>query len=134
MTFEIDKQQQRLEGRIAKFSGKFMSNSKWFKLFNTLSVDSSLVNRCLIKNIGDERLRELEMSTYKHFTDTFHNKGIKDVTLGGPILFKEIELIEFPAKWQSKTQDLLAIKKLIIQTGKYEDYLDNDKLIIYGYR
>ncbi|MES2275130.1 MAG: hypothetical protein V4592_03845 [Bacteroidota bacterium] len=139
--------QQRLEKRISLFSGRFMSDSKWVKLFTVLSNEFPLVKKCLIKDVMDSHLREMEVPAIDKFLETFHNKGIKDVMSGGPSQFKSIESIEFPAVWEVKRkmrtqvldpiiyrQDIFQIKNILDAIGQLETFIDNDKLIVYGYR
>ena len=146
MTFDKDKYEKRLAFRLDRFSGKFMSNTKWTKLFETLSRNKETVNKCLEKSIWDEQLREIHIPPIEEFTETFHDTGFKD-GINQPSNFKEIEWIEFPSKWtisrqmrgqtlepHKYEQDIIKIKNEIDRIGQLETGLDNEKLIVYGYK
>lgn len=132
----INSYKRKLQRRINSFSGKFMSDSKWLKLFKILSV-TDVIKKCSINSIWDNT-NELHIPNEEDFSDVFTETGIKDVIIGGPTTFKEIRSIEFPAKWKSgntsQKQDLIEIRKVIEASGLYEIEVDINKLIIYGYR
>jgi hypothetical protein len=118
-----ERHQKRFEKAIASFSGKFMNDTKWLKLFQAISNHSSLVAKCQVKNIGDEFIRILEIPSKEDFEETFHKKGIKDVP-AGPAKFKEIEFIKFPTQWENgkniSHQDIEAISDFISLIAQFE--------------
>ncbi len=147
MTIDIEKYNNRLDKRISEFSGHFMSNTKWTKVFSILSQNKDIIKKCLIKDVFDNTLRQIDIPNFQKFADTFHEQGIKDVMTGGPSTFRQIEWIEFPARWtidrSMRTealaphkfhQDITSIHKLVNKVGEFTINFDNDKLIIYGYR
>jgi len=124
-----------------------MSDTKWTKVFKTLSEYYAIINKCLIKDIWDDVLREIDIPSVENYSTTFHNSGIKDVMTGGPSLFKEIEWIEFPSNWlieremrneklepHKRSQDILKIKECLLTIGQLEIEMTTDKLILYGYK
>lgn len=147
MTIDIEKYNKRLDKRISEFSGRFMSNAKWTKVFTALSQNSDIIKKCLVKDVLDDTLRQIDIPTFQKFTDTFHDQGIKDVMTGGPSTFRQIEWIEFPAHWtidrtmRTETlephefhQDIATIQNLLNKVGEFAINFDNDKLIVFGYR
>lgn len=147
MTIDIIKYQRKLANRLNEFSSSFMSNAKWKKLFLKLSENKDIVCKCFIKDIFDDNLHEIEIPSAENFLNTFHDKGIKDVTTGGSLTFKQIEYLEFPTQWaitremrgqilepHKFTQDLLQIRKILHEVGQLEIELNEDKLVIYGYK
>ena len=130
-----------------QFSGSYMSDTKWLKFFQALSNEPDLVKKCLIKNVGDELLRELALPTKANFEETFYQAGIKDVMPSGPMEFKEIELIKFPHKWETQRtmrDEILSpfryaqatgrIQATIEKLGKFQMELTEEGLTVYGYR
>lgn len=134
--------------RINEFSGGFMNNTKWFKLFKTLSENSAIIAKCSIVNIYNDVPRTIEIPTQEDFFIMYDEKGIKDdPSAGGPMLFKEIRWIEFPATWSIQRtmrdevlqplvfdQNLDLIENILLKTGELEIERDEICLKIYGYR
>ena len=147
MTIDITRNERKLANRLNEFSGNFMSNAKWTKVFVKLSENKDLISKCFIKDIFDDLLREIKIPSIENFSTTFNDNGIKDVMTGGPSPFKQIEWLEFPSQWTIKremrgqtlqpqkfNQDILKIKNLLHDVGQLEIECDEDKLIIYGYK
>lgn len=145
---EIEKYEKQLKTKTEMFSGQFMNNSKWTKLFKELSNNSIETKKCFIKSVFDNTLREIKIPNADKFNESFSKTGTNDnITFGGPCSFKEIEQIVFPQKWtsdrqmrnqklepKSYNQNIENIKKIIDSIGKFETEIDNGDLIIYGYR
>ena len=119
----------------ANYSLFSMNDTKWKKLLN--SVGNSYEAGCtdLYKEIYDEEIRRIHF--YCADTQFF-------VEL---ILYKEIEWIEFPSKYEdwinehhqkigkeTKTQNIYHLKSLVKSLGQFdlEDY--GDSIRIYAYR
>ncbi len=147
MTIDKEKYLKKLEHRLELYTGKFMSNSKWTKLFKKLSQHSDIINMCFVKSIWDDNLQEIHIPNPNMYSDIFNDKGIKDVFIGGPFQFKEIEQLVFVKTWtlrrQMRTQNLEPFKyqqdiekilDIVRQVGKFETHIDNDKLVIYAYK
>jgi hypothetical protein len=124
-----------------------MNDHKWTKLFRQLSENKKIVLKCLIKDVGDDYIRERRLPDLINFSGTFHQTGIKDVSPGGPQDFKSIECLIFPSQWEinklmhnqtvSKTvikQDILKIKSKIEEIGEFEMWLNENELRLFGYR
>jgi len=130
-----------------KYSGAFMNNTKWIKLFKVLSEHSHDIRKCMVVDIYDDIKRELIVPTIVEFDTTFIANGIKDIPFAGPILFKEIRWIEFPSVWsiartmreqeleaQRYNQDLDMIGELLSGIGGLVMERDEEGLKIIGYR
>jgi len=141
------KYQERLTKKLDAFSGRYMSNSKWTKLFSALSGHHEVIRKCFIKNVGDNVLREICIPPIHKYSETFNEKGINDVMTGGPLTFKEIEWVEFPSNWTINRpmgqlmlepftyhQDKSEINNKVAGIGELEIELTPEKLIIYGYK
>jgi hypothetical protein len=88
--------------------------NKWLEIFQLLSQNHHFIKKCLIKNLNDDRLRDLPIPSIEKFSQFFSSNHIKDVLLGGPIYFQEIESLYFPAKWttpRTMRGELLAPKQ-----------------------
>ena len=147
MTIDKEKYLKKLEHRLELYTGKFMSNSKWAKLFKKLSQHADIINKCFVKSIWDDNLQEIQIPNPNMYSDIFNDNGIKDVFIGGPFQFKEIEQLVFLKTWthrrQMRTQNLEPFKyqqdiekilDIVRQVGKFETHIDNDKLVIYAYK
>jgi len=144
----LDKYNKQLKNKIEKFSGSFMNNSKWTKLFKALTQHHVEIKKCFIKNIFDDVLREIKIPSSENYDEYFSETGVKDsICTGGPLTFKEIEQLIFPNRWEIKremrsqilepkkiNQSIAAIKNIADLIGKFETEHDDEKLILYGYK
>lgn len=141
------KYEARLAKKLGSFSGRYMNNSKWTKLFRVLSQHDDVVKKCLIKDVWDNVLRELKIPSFDEYPMVFNEKGINDTMTGGPSSFKEIEWVEFPSEWTVNRpmgqqmlepftyyQDILEISNKVAVIGELEIELTSEKLIVYGYK
>jgi hypothetical protein len=128
--------QKKLERHIARYSVKRMSNAKWTKVFKKLSTDASNINKCFIKSIWDNNLREIQLPDASNYDTVFTHNGVKDVLISGPFQFKEIEQLIFPSTWSlgKETQNIQQISHIIQQVGEIEMHLDEKALIVYAYQ
>ena len=117
------------------FKCSYMSNSKWKKLINQLGEefpDGFVVVYKLIH--GDELLTRCFQEADEQFFIE-------------PILYKEVEWIEFPDVYQdwinpdnkkagkaTRTQDLSRINEIVNSSGTYECKHSDQSIRIYGYR
>ena len=147
MAIDNEKYLKKQNRILNEFSGRFMSNSKWLKIFKILSTNHEVFSKCYIIDIYDERAIEFDIPTYDDFDGTFSDTGIKDVTMGGPLLFKEIKLLGLPASWSIErnmrnqilkpfvySQNLDVIQALIVSIGELLIERDEDGLKVYGYK
>jgi len=147
MTIDKEKYQKKFQQQLDNYSGRFMSNSKWTKLFKKLSQNSELVNKCLVKGIWDDNLSEIQIPNIDNYSETFNDIGIRDVFISGPYQFKEIEQLVFPKVWTigrkmrtqvlepfKTEQDIKQIMYIINKLGKFETKIDDEKLILYAYK
>ena len=124
-----------------------MNDAKWVKLFNILSQKNTLINKCLMKDVHDDILRQIYIPTAEDFASAFNDKWFNDKGGNQPYKFKEIEWLEFPSQWEIKRemrgetlepikfqQDIVTIKNVIEEVWQFEMQFTKEKLIIYGYK
>lgn len=119
-----------------QFKSSFMSNSKWYKLIEELtgSFDKLIVHYKLI------------------YDDTIYQRCLMNAPdnfpfFQEPILYKEIEWIEFPLIYKdiqnkrtsriyekNEVQDINTVKSIIINLGAFMLETYEDKLRLYAYR
>ncbi len=146
MTIDTDKKERQLTNRLSEFSARFMSNSKWTKVFHILSKNNDLIVKCNMKDVYDDLLRQVHIPSIENFHSEFYDKGFKDGR-NQSYTFKEIQWLEFPSTWTIKRemrgqsleshkfeQDILRIKALLQDIGQFEVELHADKLVLYGYK
>jgi len=146
--WDKDKLNRKRRYRINSFSAPLMSNTKWREVFRVLCLNDSLIKLCFEKQIHGKRLRQFRIPPFDEYNFAFNSTGITDCYgAGGPILFNEIQELIFPASWEIQrmmrnekltpfvgTQNIVEIKNVIDKVGQIETYLDEDNLIVYGYR
>lgn len=129
MAIDQEKVERVRNNRINEFSAHLMNNSKWLKLFKALSVIHEKIDNCFIVDIYRITPFRLEIPSIKDFNSTFHQSGIRDVLIGGPMGFKEIRLIEICS------QDyLMEIKVLLSNLSQFEVEDIEGGLMVYGYK
>jgi hypothetical protein len=146
MSLDYEKYLKKQEGILNEFSGRFMSNSKWLKLFKILTENRQIIDKCHVVDIYSNKRKAFDVPTYEAFNDTYSDIGIRDVSIG-PLLFKEIKLLEFPASWSIERkmrnqilkpfiyyQDLDLIQARIVPIGEFVIERDENSLKIYGYK
>jgi hypothetical protein len=142
MMLDYSKHLKKRNRVLSELSGSFMSNSKWLKLFKTLSSNHDLISKCFITDIYEDRRREFGIPTIESFNEAFDDAGIKDGQYG-PMLFKEIHSVEFPAQWSVERkmrdqllqsfvygQNLNSIHQIIMSVGEFVVEKDDNCLII----
>jgi len=134
---EID---QKLDQTIKqKFSSGYMSNKKWVKLIDTFVENAELIKRVEIKKVLEEKIGLIFISENLQYEFDYWNIGFEGVnSFGGWLLYKEIEFLKFPAKFQNENlyqeQDLIEIKEIINKIGIFEMTDQNDELILFCYK
>lgn len=136
MALDLGKFELKRERKIGEFSGRLMSDSKWTKLFKTLSSICVKTTLCKLTDIYDGNSNVIELPTTDEFDSVFDGNGIKDVLQGGPLLFKEIKWIEFPVYYPNKAynENIDQIEIEINKIGRFEIERDQNALKIYGYK
>jgi len=143
MTIDQDKNERRFNRKVSEFSGHFMSNSKWLKLFKVISLHYPQIRRCLIVDIYHDESFEIIIPSADQFDTVFYAKGIKDVLMGGPMLFKEIRWIEIPENWpedvytqfrNAPAQNLSNLEQEINGIGEFVIERGENSLKVFGYK
>jgi len=131
---------QKLDQTIKqKFSSGYMSNKKWVKLIDTFVENAELIKRVEIKKVLEEKIGLIFISENLQYEFDYWNIGFEGVnSFGGWLLYKEIEFLKFPAKFQNENlyqeQDLIEIKEIINKIGIFEMTYQNDELILFCYK
>lgn len=136
-TTELDKKLEKIINE--KFSTSYMSNKKWVKLIDVFVANSELVKRVEIKKVLEEKIGFLSVPSELKFEFDYWNIGFEGATsFGGWLLYKEIEFIRFPSKFQNgnlvEDQNLEEIKVVIDNVGLFELVKQNEELILFCYR
>ncbi len=119
-----------------EFNASYMSNTKWEKLIDGLSDIYQDHTFVYYKLVHEEAVRRIfiDSADYMPF-------------FCEPIIYKEVEWIEFPAKYEalknqnnrkagmtSYTQDLEKLKTSLNQIGKYVLQESEEAIRLYGYK
>ena len=118
-----------------KFQTSLMSDSKWEKLINRITDE---LEEVFVKY-------KLIHSNEIHQT-SFDSSDFKPFFIE-PILYKEVEWVEFPAEYEAYAnpdnlkagkkhynQNLLLLEKTLSSIGKYEIEKNNEGIKIYAYK
>ena len=139
---------KRLEKKISTFDVSYMSNAKWRKLFTAIVSHKDLIKQCEIYDFFGYCVNEI--AWHKIADDGalyIHEDYISEkITTGEhPTYYREIEFIEFKARWQKayigklvppiyETQDLNTIEELLDSLGKFQIIKTDESLKIMGYQ
>lgn len=127
---------KELEKSTSNFSQHLMSNSKWVKLIDSLVQNITLLSTIQFKKIQSSEIGELLLTEDIEYGFDYWQNGFEGCnTLGGWLLFKEIEYLIFQSdeKSESNTQNLSQIQDIINNVGNFsiEIYDDHLKLNCY---
>jgi len=141
MTTETwEKHQKKIE-RLKQAKVSCMNNTKWRELFEAIEINEALPFPVVIKYLGSEQL--FTQGLNKGINSTKNGTRDRD---GGPVYFKEIEWIyattvyekegSYHLELQSRfvERDILTLKKIIDNLGKFTYDFDENGLKIYGYK
>ena len=116
-----------------------MSDSKWKKLVDGVVKNHGAFRYIEFKKISDARTGVLYIDENTTYDFDYWQTGFEGCnSLGGWLLYREIEYVNFPAEFVDKnavkTQDLDQVKQLLDATGKFELVVDreNIKLVCYS--
>ncbi len=122
---------RKLNLKLSEFSGHFMNDTKWRKLFHLFSTEGLGVVKVKIISVwkdGDSSSDELDINQLKNFENTFNKSGINDVLIGGPLYFKEIKKIVV------QTNAVKILSLAIDKLGMFEKDEKLNEIIILGYK
>ncbi|MCI4669039.1 MAG: hypothetical protein MRZ79_12970 [Bacteroidia bacterium] len=127
---------RELEKAIGRFSDHFMSNAKWVRLIDKLVEHAHLLKRVEFKKVGKDQIGTLSLSEDSSFGFDYWTNGFEGHnSLGGWLLYKEIEYLVFPQKvYEKGEQDLDEILRILNVTGKFELDVDQDRIKLICYR
>jgi len=143
MTKELEENALRYNKKLNKeiaTRASFMSNSKWFKLFNEIEKAGIKIRSSYVKFLAQERLYEF------NFTG-FEERGFRDVGVLGPFQYKEIEWISVSEEVETSRlnrteklqsifhhQPISEIETLMSSIGIFEYERTETELKIFGYK
>jgi hypothetical protein len=136
----LDELDKKLDKIIQQnFSSGYMSNQKWVKLINAFVANSEWIKKVEVKKVLDEKTGLLYISSDLAYDFDYWNIGLESGhSFGGWLLYKEIEFLRFPSKFQNgkltEEQDLNKIKEIINKVGLFEIADKNEELILFGYK
>ena len=122
------------------FSDNFMSNAKWLRLIHDLVENIHLFNHIQVKKVQSEEVGILRFDETTIYGFDYWRNGIEgNNSLGGWIIWKEIEYLNFPkefldAKGKVHYQDLDKIKEVINSVGQFLLETDENFIKIIAYR
>ena len=131
---QIDRE---IEKAVSRFSQHLMSNSKWVRLINKLVENADKVLKIEFKKVQQNQIGELYIDEDTAFEFDYWQIGFEgNNSLGGWLLFKEIEYLVFPKTInldKQIKQDLEQIEAVIKSAGKF--FVETDekglKLVCY---
>jgi hypothetical protein len=126
MEYRKELKNKELETRIKHFN-KYMSNSKWYKLFETFENNDTL-------HIKIKFLMDYEKEIILGNDIFIFNVGIE--CFYGSFLYKEIEQVKIFEKPENKAirNTVDEIEKIITSIGRFEYKKEIGGIIIYGYK
>ncbi|MDR1284609.1 MAG: hypothetical protein LBJ88_00210 [Campylobacteraceae bacterium] len=138
--------------KISSFENRFMSNSKWKRLFLTLFENIDIVKLCEVRDFFNPCFifitTDLQSIDYgKHVHNECIDKILLDNSLDGgdACYYREIEYLEFLKYWKGGKfgrlmtpkiiyQDTNKIKEIISKIGKFELEETEEYLRVIGYK
>ena len=139
---------KRLEQKISTFATSYMSNAKWRKLFTAIVAHKDLIKQCEIYDFFGYCVNEIAWHKVGNDSSLYIQEDYisEKITTGEhPTYYREIEYIEFKARWQGayigellppnyETQDLNAIEEMLNSLGKFQIIKTDESLKIMGYQ
>ncbi len=128
---------REIEKSVARFSERLMSNSKWVRLIDKLVDGSDKIEKIEFKKVQSKGVGELYLTEDTTYGFDYWQNGFEGHnSLGGWLIFKEIEFLLFPKTVKAeplKEQNLSMISKLIESVGLFDLEITDDytKLICY---
>lgn len=136
---QTEQNSQKIKKNISeKFTTSYMSNSKWVRLINKFVEQSEFIKKINFKTIYNDKTGELFIDETTSFNFDYWQTGFEgNNSLGGWILYKEIEFLEFPKYFENNkfkgVQDIKKIIEIIESVGKFQlvEYSDKLKMLCY---
>lgn len=132
---QIDRE---IEKSIARFSEHLMSNSKWVRLIDKLVDNSNCIEKIEFKKVQNEQIGELYLEEDTTYGFDYWQNGFEGHnSLGGWLIFKEIEYLIFPKTIRTeplKEQNLIKIQELIKSVGQFILDTDEERIKLICYR
>jgi len=114
-----------------------MSDSKWRRLFDTLSARKGLVLECVAILVWDDTPRDLRIDGAAYEFD-YWQSAVEGLLGGAPrgwYSYREFYFLEFPALTESgHGQDVDAIRETLEHAGRFDVETTEHALRVYAYR
>ncbi len=124
----------------SRFTGAYMNNHKWVKLINVLVLNASIIKKCIVKLVWDEKnLRTLLIDEHTSYQFEYYDTAMESMISGYPTgwySYKEIEWIAFPKRsdTEGEQQDIESLYEILGGIGKLCSEISDVELIIYAYK
>ncbi|GAB3571254.1 hypothetical protein GCM10027345_00310 [Hymenobacter daeguensis] len=132
---QIDRE---IEKAVAGFSQPLMSDSKWVRLIGKLVENAAEVRVIAFKKVQQDQIGRLYLYEDTEFGFDYWQTGFEGHnSLGGWLLFKEIEYLFFPRIIDAANQTeqrLSQIEALINSVGQFSLEIDENGLTLNCYK
>ena len=117
------------------FSVSYMSNAKWYKVFQAIAIAQLGITRATWKFISSEHL-------FNDGVPSLHDLLPSRLADGSfqPVEYKQIEWILFPRIWRPRAevgyevlQEIEGLGKVLESVGQLQTVKDGRGLIVFGY-
>ncbi|MDO7876334.1 hypothetical protein Q5H93_16435 [Hymenobacter sp. ASUV-10] len=133
---------EQIDREIAKaasrFSQQLMSNSKWVRLIGKLVEHADKILTIEFKKVQQDRIGQLHLAEDTEFGFDYWQTGFEGCnSLGGWLIFKEIEYLFFPRvidAGKQLEQDLQQIEAIINSVGQFSLEMDEAGLKLHCYK
>lgn len=130
---KLDFARNQTDKLIQKYSCTFMSNSKWVKLFNTLSSIEEIMCKASVKLVWDKEPRDIRIDDELELGVDYFETSMESMISGYPkgwYDYKEIEWIKF----NSNEQQLNIIEHQIDKVAQFETIRDSNGIQLFAYK
>ncbi len=120
---------------IKVFSVSYMSNAKWYKVFQAIANAQLGITKATWKFIGSEHLSNDGVPALHDLLPSSLADGRFQ-----PVEYKQIEWILFPRVWRPRadvgyevSQDIEGLNRVLEAVGQFQAIEDDKGLTIFGY-
>lgn len=130
---KLDYERDKSEKIIKEFSGSFMSNAKWVKLFTTLSSIKGICCEAQVKLVWDESPRNIRIDDDLEYDFVYFDSSMEAMIDGYPKGWYEYKEIEW--LWMSDSEPQLElIENEINKLGRFEIRREPNSITLFAYK